>query len=78
MALGFLPNRDMMCKEVEQWIALRKLDTLLSICDCCTFKTFNLILSDDCRICLVRKGILAIMENRKRERLLERELSHVF
>ncbi len=78
MALGFLPNRDTMCKEVEQWIALRKLDTLLSLCDCCTFKTFNFILSDDCRICLIRKGIVAIMEDRKRERMREQELVNAF
>ncbi len=78
MALGFLPNRDTMCKEVEQWIALRKLDTLLSVCDCCVFKTFNFILSDDCRICQVRKGIAAIVEERKRARMSEQELVSAF
>ncbi len=67
MGLGFLPKRDAMCKEIEQWTTLRKLDTLLGLCNCCIYKTFDYILSDECRMCNVRKGIQKILTEKARE-----------
>ncbi len=67
MGLGFLPKRDAMCKEIERWTALRKLDTLLGLCNCCIYKTFDYILAQECRMCSVRKGIQEILTEKKRE-----------
>lgn len=67
MGLSFLPNRDKMCKQVEQWVVLEKMDTLLSVCECCVFKTYDFILTQECRTCNVRKGILAIADEKNRE-----------
>jgi hypothetical protein len=74
MGLGFLPKRDSMCKEIEQMTALRKLDTLLSLCNCCIYKTFDYILAEECRMCMIRKGILLIINEKKRTGLPEHEL----
>lgn len=62
MGLGFVPSRETMVKQIEQWVALRKMDTLLSVCECCIFKTFDFILTQECRSCAVRKGILHLMD----------------
>jgi hypothetical protein len=74
MGLRFLPNKNTMCKEIEQWIALRKLDTLLSVCDCCVYKVFDYILTQECRTCSVRKGIIRIMDERSQRDSQEEEL----
>ena len=74
MGLGFLPKRDSMCKEIEQWTALRKLDALLGLCNCCIYKTFDYILAEECRMCMIRKGILLIINEKKRTGLPEHEL----
>ncbi len=65
MGLGFLPKRDSMCKEIEQWTVLRKLDTLLGLCNCCMYKTFDYILADECRMCTIREGILLIVKEKQ-------------
>ncbi len=65
MGLGFLPKRDSMCKEVEQWTILKKLDRLLGLCNCCMYKTFDYILADECRMCTIRKGILKIIQEKQ-------------
>jgi hypothetical protein len=67
MNLSFLPNSDMMRKEIEHWIELRKLDTLLGVCNCCMYKVFDFILTQECRTCTVRNGILRIVEEKRRE-----------
>jgi len=67
MNLSFLPNTDMMCKEIEHWVELRKLDTLLGVCNCCMYKVFDFILTQECRTCTVRQGILRIVEEKRRE-----------
>jgi hypothetical protein len=74
MSLSFLPNKATMCKEIEQWIAIRKLDTLLSVCECCVFKAYDFILTQECRTCMVRKGILRITDERNQELRQEAEL----
>ena len=74
MSLSFLPNRATMCKEIEQLIKSNKLDTLLSICECCVFNAYNFILTQECRACMVRKGIIRITDERSRELRREKEL----
>jgi len=73
MSLSFLPSRAAMCKEIEEGISLKKMDTLLSICECCVFKD-DFILTQECRTCMVRKGIIRIADERKRELRQEEEL----
>jgi len=67
MALGFLPSREAMCREVECWIAQQDVDTLLRLCNCCIYKTFDLILAGECRICIIRNGIRSIVRDRSQE-----------
>lgn len=59
-----------MGEEIEQWIALRKLDTLLGVCNCCMYKVFDFILTQECRTCAIRDAILMIS---KEKQLEERE-----
>lgn len=74
MNLSFLPNRETMRKEIEQWIVLRKLDTLMGVCNCCMYKAFDFILTQECRTCTVRNGILSIVEEKRRESRKEEEV----
>ena len=74
MNLSFLPNRETMRKEIEQWIELRKLDTLMGVCNCCMYKVFDFILTQECRTCAVRDGILRIVEVKRRESRKEDEV----
>lgn len=74
MGLGFLPKRDNMCKEVELWTACKKVETLLGLCNCCVYKAFDYILPDECRMCVIRKGILRIADEKKRDGLDVSEL----
>ncbi len=80
MNLSFLPNRktlrqerETMREEIEQWIALRKLDTLLGVCNSCMYKVFDFILTQECRTCTVRDGILRITKEEQREAWKEDE-----
>jgi hypothetical protein len=67
MSISFFPSRERMYKEIEQWIVLGKLDTLLSLCNCCVFKLHQESLALECRACLVRKGIARIARENHRE-----------
>jgi hypothetical protein len=64
MALGFLPNKEGMSREIELWIAHKEVDILLSLCNCCIYKAFDLILARECRSCAIRQGILSIVSER--------------
>lgn len=74
MGLGFLPNRESMCSEVEKWTALGKIDTLQGLCNSCVYKAFDIILAQECRMCVIRKGILWIQAENRRERLVDDRL----
>jgi len=52
---------------VEQWIALKRLDMLRSLCNCCVFKVFDFILAPECRMCVIRKGIVCIANEGKKD-----------
>ena len=66
MSLAFFPSKENMMKEVQQWVALRKVDMLQSICNCCTYKQFNYTMSRDCRSCNVQAGIRKLVREEKR------------
>ncbi len=67
MELGFFPSRQNMYKEVQQWIALNKLEMLLGLCNCCTYKEFGYTMTHHCRNCHVRFGILKLTQKEMRE-----------
>lgn len=67
MGLGFLPNRESMCIEVEKWISLGKVDTLQALCNSCVYKIFDVLLAQECRMCVIRKGILWIQARNRSE-----------
>jgi hypothetical protein len=67
MSISFFPNRQTMYKEVQQWITLKKLDMLLGLCSCCTYKAFGCTMTHQCRSCHVRDGILRLTDRRQRE-----------
>jgi hypothetical protein len=73
MALGFLPHRDRMLREIDHWITLRRLDTLQGICDSCVYSMFDFILTRECRTCSVRMGMLAIMDAGNEEHIHKQE-----
>ena len=66
MSLAFFPNRESIMKEIQQWVALRKLEMLQSLCNCCTYKQFGYTLSRDCRSCNVQAGIRKLVREEKR------------
>ena len=66
MSLAFFPNRESMMKEIQQWVALRKLEMLQSLCNCCTYKQFGYTLSRDCRSCNVQARIRKLVREEKR------------
>jgi hypothetical protein len=74
MGLGFLPNRESMCSEVEKWTALKNIDTLQRLCNSCVYKAFDIILAQECRMCVIRKGILWIQAENQREKLVDDRL----
>ena len=67
MSLGFFPSRESIAKEVQLWIATNKLEMLLNLCNCCTYKACENTAAHQCRSCNVRKGInkLARVETRE-------------
>jgi len=74
MELGFSPSRQNMYKEIQQWIALNKVEMLLGLCNCCSYKVFGCTAEHQCRACHVRNGILRITRREKREPVEGEEL----
>jgi hypothetical protein len=74
MDLSFLPDRQNMYKEVQQWIMLKKLDMLLGLCNCCTNKVFGQMMARHCRTCHVRNGIVRLTRRETREPVESEEL----
>ncbi len=74
MDLSFFPSRQNMYKEVQQWIALNKLEMLLGLCNCCTYKVFGCMMAHQCRSCHVRSGILKLTQKESREPVEGEEL----
>lgn len=74
MSVSFFPSRDSMCKEIQQWIATNKLEMLLSLCNCCTYKELDCTSAHQCRSCNVRKGIIRLGCVEKREPVEDEEL----
>ena len=74
MGLAFFPSRDSMMKEIHQWVALRKVEMLHSLCNCCTYKQYDYTHSRDCRSCSVLAGIRKLVHENKREAVEDEEL----
>jgi len=63
-----------MYKEIQLWIAMNKLDMLMSLCNCCTYKAHEYTTGHQCRSCIVRKGINKLARLEKREPVEGEEL----
>jgi hypothetical protein len=63
-----------MYKEIQQWIATNKLEMLMSLCNCCTYKAFEYTAAHRCRSCNVRMGIIKLTRVDKRISVEEDEL----
>ncbi len=74
MELSFFPSRQNMYKEIQQWIALNKLEMLLGLCNCCAYKVFGCTTALQCRTCHVRNGIVKLTRQEKREPVEGEEL----
>jgi len=72
MSISFFPSRSSMIREVERLIAAGSLDTLVSLCNCCLFKTFDM--DYECQACEVRIGIRLIGRESRRDIAEEDEL----
>lgn len=59
--VNFCPNKEQMVKEIEQFVASRRLDVLVSLCTCCVNKIFDeSTLVTQCLKCSVQQGIAKI------------------
>ena len=67
MSVSFFPSRDSMYKEIQSWIAMNKLEMLMSLCNCCTYKALECTAVHQCRSCIVRKGIVKLERSGRRE-----------
>jgi hypothetical protein len=65
MSISFFPNRNNLIKEVDQWIVLNKVDMLMSLCNCCLYKVFDM--SHACRSCRVKRGIQRIAKQMEKD-----------
>ena len=65
MSVNFYLNREQMSKEVEQCIALNRLETLMSFCNSCVLKIFENRLIPECHECKVGRGIKTVSKKRK-------------
>jgi len=66
MSISFFPSRETMYKEVQLWIATNKLEMLLSLCNCCTYKVLECTSVLECQSCHVRKGIIKLSREETR------------
>ena len=74
MSVSFFPSRESMYKEIQLWIATNKVDMLMSLCNCCTYKELDCTTVHQCRSCFVRKGIIKLSRVEQRESVEDEEL----
>jgi hypothetical protein len=74
MSVGFFPSRESLYKEIQQWIATNKLEMLMSLCNCCTYKALEYTGAHQCRSCNVRKGVIKLTREEKRVSVEDEEL----
>jgi len=74
VSVGFFPNRESMYKEIQLWIATNKLEMLMNLCNCCTYKALECTSVHQCRSCFVRSGIIKLARVEKREAVEDEEL----
>ncbi len=68
MGIGFFPRIAGVRKQVDQWISRKQLDGLLGLCNCCMYRPFYFILPEECRMCIVREGIVSLLSIRRQAR----------
>jgi hypothetical protein len=74
MSVGFFPSRESMYKEIQLWIATNKLEMLMSLCNCCTYKALECTAAHRCRSCHVRRGIDKLVRVERFESVKDDEL----
>ena len=74
MSVGFFPSRESMYKEIQLWIATNKLEMLMSLCNCCTYKDLECTAAHQCRSCSVRTGIIKTARVEKCEAVEDEKL----
>jgi hypothetical protein len=74
MSVGFFPSRESMYKEIQLWILTNKLEMLMSLCNCCTYKALEYTGAYRCRSCNVQKGIRKLTREDKRVSVEDEEL----
>jgi len=74
MSVGFFPSPEGMYKEIQQWIATNKLEMLMGLCNCCTYKALEYTDAHQCRTCSVRKGVAELVHVKRREAVEDEEL----
>jgi hypothetical protein len=67
MSVNFNISQKNLSKEVNQCIALYKMDTLLSFCNSCTSNILPRRINPECQACKITYGIQTIVSARKRQ-----------
>ena len=78
MSVSYFPSRESMYKDIQLWIAANKLETLLSLCNFCTYKALDCTAAHQCRSCHVRRGINKLVHAETCERVEGDELLGVW
>jgi hypothetical protein len=75
MSVNFNPLRERMSKEIDQCIAIRNMDTLLSFCNSCISSRLPKRFAYECQNCKVQR---AIAELSSKKRIHEHEDEEFF
>lgn len=73
MSVNFNLSREQMSKEIDQCIALNRMDTLLSLCNSCVSSMLERRFEYECQNCKIRFGINKILSKKKTQEFEEEE-----
>ncbi len=57
MRVNFYPSREQVSKEIDQCIAVRNTDTLMSFCKSCISNALTIRFNSECQNCKVKDGL---------------------
>ncbi len=57
MRVNFYPSREQVSKEIDQCIAVRNTDTLMSFCKSCISNVLTIRFNSECQNCKVKDGL---------------------
>lgn len=77
MRVNFYPSREQVSKEIDQCIAVRNTDTLLSFCKSCISNMLTLRFNSECQNCKVKDGLNEISRIAKTQRMHESGLINI-